>query len=66
MIQPVPIKLSIEYRGLEDKNVVSLEIEAEDEMRLSLAPQALQILPLGSLLSLKAVLSARKKRISRL
>lgn len=29
MIQPVPINLGIEYRGLEDKNVVSLHIEAE-------------------------------------
>lgn len=44
MIQPVPVNVIIEYRGLEEKNMVSVHIEAEEEMRLSLAPQALQIL----------------------
>ncbi|CAJ1422680.1 unnamed protein product, partial [Effrenium voratum] len=43
MIQPVPVNVQIEYRGDEDKNALSVHIAAE-EVRLSLAPQALQIL----------------------
>eukprot|EP00930_Biecheleria_cincta_P034350 TRINITY_DN23752_c0_g1_i1.p1 TRINITY_DN23752_c0_g1~~TRINITY_DN23752_c0_g1_i1.p1 ORF type:complete len:2456 (+),score=487.41 TRINITY_DN23752_c0_g1_i1:313-7368(+) len=43
MIQPVPVNVTVEYRGLEDRNCVNVQMEAE-EVKLSLAPQALQIL----------------------
>ncbi|CAE8597523.1 unnamed protein product, partial [Polarella glacialis] len=38
MIQPVPIKLLVEYRSTDDANAITIRIQAE-EMALSLAPQ---------------------------
>ncbi|CAK9022321.1 unnamed protein product [Durusdinium trenchii] len=64
MIQPVPVNVSIEYRALEDKNVVSVHIDAEEEMRLSLAPQALQIL-LATPTGLMNVMTVKEPETSR-
>lgn len=43
MIQPVPIRLTMLYRGLEEENDVNLDVNI-DEMLFNLSPQAIQIL----------------------
>jgi len=43
MVQPVPVRLSVEYRGSDEQNAVHCQVKVK-ELSLSLAPQAVQIL----------------------
>lgn len=44
MVEPVPVQLNIQLRGSKDQNSVDVQVMIEEELGLTLTPQALRIL----------------------